>query len=96
MAVIIAGLFGCPPVRTVMWLISLIWMGMACILNSRRCGRIHCRYTGPNYLAMIAPVLVFASGVVSAVWLVGLLWGFSSLAAACSFGGPRNGPGEFS
>src|SRR5215472_17682464 len=30
-----------------------------------RCGRTHCRYTGPYYLAMIAPVLVLASGVVS-------------------------------
>ena len=26
----------------------------------------HCRYTGPYYLAMIAPVLVIASGSVSA------------------------------
>jgi len=55
-----------------MWIIALIWMGSACILNSRRCGRTHCRYTGPYYLAMIAPVLVLASGVISAdiyAWL---------------------------
>src|SRR5262249_46812283 len=37
----------------------------ACILNSRQCGRTHCRYTGPYYLGMIAPVLVLASGVIS-------------------------------
>ena len=47
------------------WIIALVWMGTACILNSRRCGRTHCRYTGPYYLAMIAPVLVLASGVIS-------------------------------
>jgi hypothetical protein len=40
-------------------------MGAACILNSRRCGRTHCRYTGPYYLAMIAPVLMLASGAIS-------------------------------
>jgi hypothetical protein len=39
-------------------------MGTACILNARRCSRTHCRYTGPYYLAMIAPVIVL--GIVSA------------------------------
>ena len=47
------------------WIIALVWMGTACILNSRRCGRTHCRYTGPYYLAMIAPVLVLASSAIS-------------------------------
>ena len=52
--------------RTAIWVIALIWMGTACILNARRCGRTHCRYTGPYYLAMIGPVLVLGSGIVSA------------------------------
>jgi|SRR3984893_2727158 len=72
-AALLAGLFIPMPVRTVIWIIALIWMGTACILNARRCGRTHCRYTGPYYLAMIAPVLVLASGMVSADlygWLV--------------------------
>jgi hypothetical protein len=37
----------------------------ACLLNASRCGRTHCRYTGPYYLAMIAAVLVLALGFVS-------------------------------
>jgi hypothetical protein len=41
-------------------------MGTACILNARRSGRTHCRFTGPYYLAMTAPVLVLASGVATA------------------------------
>ena len=48
-------------------------MGTACILNARRCGRTHCRYTGPYYLAMSAPVLALGSGLVVAdiyAWLV--------------------------
>ena len=64
-AAIIAGLFFPTPARATTWIIALLWMGTACILNSRRCGRTHCRYTGPYYLAMIVPVLALASGVIS-------------------------------
>ena len=72
-AAVLAGLFVPAPIRAVLWTIALIWMGAACILNARRCGRTHCRYTGPYYLAMIAPVLVLASGIVTVDfygWLV--------------------------
>ena len=64
-AAIVAALFIPPPVRTGVWIVALVWMSTACILNSRRCGRTHCRYTGPYYLAMIAPALMFASGIIS-------------------------------
>jgi hypothetical protein len=73
LAAIVAGLFAPASVRTAIWIIALTWMGTACILNARRCGRTHCRYTGPYYLAMIAPVLVLGSGIASADfygWLV--------------------------
>jgi hypothetical protein len=72
-AAIVAGLFVPVPVRAAIWTIACIWMGMACILNARRCGRTHCRYTGPYYLAMIVPVLVLAAGMDSAGfsgWLI--------------------------
>src|SRR5260370_29396307 len=72
-AAVLGGLFVPVPVRTVIWTIAIIWMGTACILNARGCGRTHCRYTGPYYLAMIAPVLVLAASSVSAGlygWLV--------------------------
>ena len=70
---IIAALFAPIPLRAAVWTVALIWMGTACILNARRCGRNHCRYTGPYYLAMIAPVLLVASGIItvgSYGWLV--------------------------
>jgi len=35
-------------------------------LNAKRCGRTHCRYTGPYYLAIILPVLALAFGPLSA------------------------------
>ncbi|MFL4980349.1 MAG: hypothetical protein ACJ8FV_17915 [Xanthobacteraceae bacterium] len=72
-AAIIAGLFVPVPLRTVIWIVALIWMGTACILNAKRCGRTHCRYTGPYYLAMIVPTLVIGSGIVAVGihgWLV--------------------------
>jgi hypothetical protein len=57
-AAILAGLLVPVSFRAVIWIIALIWMGTACILNARRCNRTHCRYTGPYYLAMVVPVLV--------------------------------------
>jgi hypothetical protein len=61
---IFAGLFVPVPVRASIWVAALAWMGTACILNAKRCGRTHCRYTGPYYLAMIAPVLVLDSDTI--------------------------------
>lgn len=56
----VAALFAPVPARASVWVVALAWMGIACILNSRRCRRTHCRYTGPYYLTMIVPVLFFA------------------------------------
>src|SRR5260370_39276948 len=74
---IIGGLFVPVPIRAAIWIIALLWMGTACMLNARRCNRTHCRYTGPYYLAMIVPVLALGSGVVS-------LGFYGWLASACS------------
>src|SRR6266481_137164 len=75
-AAILAGLFVPASVRAMIWVIALIWMGTACILNARRCSRTHCRYTGPYYLAMIVPVVVLGADLVH----VGIL-GWVSLGA---------------
>ena len=62
-AALLVGLAIPIPARVAIWAVALLWMGVACILNSRRCRRTHCRYTGPYYLAMIVPVL--AAGFIS-------------------------------
>jgi hypothetical protein len=62
---ILAALFVPEAVRVIVWTAALIWMGAACLLNARRCGRTHCRYTGPYFLLMIAPVLVLGFGLAS-------------------------------
>lgn len=71
----LAGLWGIPAAAMLMalslgplpragiWAAALIWMGGACIVNARRCGRTHCRFTGPFYLLMAAVVVAHAAGV---------------------------------
>ena len=70
----LAGLWGLPAIamligmlldplpRAVIWSAALVWMGAACIANARRCGRTHCRFTGPFYLVMAALVLAHVAG----------------------------------
>jgi hypothetical protein len=70
--VIILALLLPVPARTAVWIVALVWMAAACLINARRCGRRHCRFTGPYYLLMIAPVAVIGSGLVAAgfaTWL---------------------------
>src|SRR5262249_46253151 len=64
-----------------LWIIALAWMGIACLLNAHHCGRTHCRYTGPFYLAMILPVLALTSGIVPRG-----LYGWPALAAIILLG----------
>jgi len=59
----VGGLLVDVPARTAIWSVALLWKGVACILNARRCRRTHCRFTGPYYLFMILPVLALGSGL---------------------------------
>ncbi|TFH40195.1 MAG: hypothetical protein E4H01_16990 [Lysobacterales bacterium] len=62
---LIVAIFLDPGVRTVVWSISLLWMGVACILNARRCGRRHCFYTGPFFVVTGVIVALHGSEIVS-------------------------------
>ena len=44
------GFFVSPAPRTVLWTSSLGFMGILCLLNASRCGRIHCYFTGPCFI----------------------------------------------
>lgn len=54
-----------PTLRAVVWVAMLIWMGGACVANAHRCGRTHCRYTGPFFLFMAGMVVAYATGIVA-------------------------------
>ena len=50
--------------KSLVWSASLIWMGGACLLNAKRCGRTHCYFTGPFFLIMVIPVLLHGFAIV--------------------------------
>jgi hypothetical protein len=77
---ILAAFIAPVPLRAAIWIAALIWMGTACILNARRCRRTHCRYTGPYFIAMSAPVLLLAMGVVSGGFVAWTILGLIILA----------------
>lgn len=73
--ILVAGTYFDEPARAVVWSVALAWMGTACLLNARRCGRTHCRFTGPYFLVLIVPVLLQGFGVLqlgpNAWWILG-------------------------
>ena len=36
------------------WPVAFTWMGIACVFNATRCGRMHCYFTGPFFLLLAA------------------------------------------
>lgn len=61
------------------WSLALTWMGGACLVNARRCGRLHCFFSGPILLVgallagLIALRLLDAGAVSLGVIVVGAL-----------------------
>lgn len=48
----------------IVWPAVLTFMGVACWLNARRCGRVHCYVTGPFFLLLALVGLLYGLGVV--------------------------------
>ncbi len=51
--------------RTIVWPAALGIMGVGCLANARRCGRVHCYVTGPFFLAMAGVTLLYGLGVLN-------------------------------
>ena len=79
-AAIAAALLAPIPARAAIWIAALVWTGAACLLNAKRCGRTHCRYTGPFYLGMVVPVM-------AAAWVSAPMTAWIALAVAILIGG---------
>ncbi|MGD9968188.1 MAG: hypothetical protein AB7T59_16840 [Hyphomonadaceae bacterium] len=45
------------------WTAALAWMGGACLLNARRCRRLHCYFSGPLLLLGALASLALGAGV---------------------------------
>ena len=48
---------------TVLWPVALTFMGTACLVNARRCGRRHCFFTGPFFLILAGISLLYGLGI---------------------------------
>jgi len=46
------------PARGVLWGLAFGTMGLGCARNARRCGRLHCSFTGPIFLGLAAGSLL--------------------------------------
>ncbi|MCB9508197.1 MAG: hypothetical protein H6697_11120 [Myxococcales bacterium] len=54
--------------RGTLWIPSFIVMGLACLFNARRCGRLHCHITGPLFLLAALVTLLDALAIVRVAW----------------------------
>ena len=66
-ALIIAGML-LPGARAWLWIPSFSIMGIACIVNARGCGRLHCFITGPLFLLGALASVLDAFAVVTVDW----------------------------
>ena len=56
--------FSAPPaLKMILWTTSLAFMGVACLVNASRCGRIHCLFTGPFFILGAVASLGYGLGV---------------------------------
>jgi len=70
------------PRRWFIWSVALLWMGTACVINAKRCRRVHCTFTGPLYALLGLAALARATGWVgiTAGWLWALAVGGTMVA----------------
>jgi hypothetical protein len=47
-----------------LWVPAFLIAGLGCVLNAVKCGRVHCYFTGPLYLAAAVFVVLSALAVV--------------------------------
>jgi hypothetical protein len=74
-----------PPIEwtTVILSTCLVWMGLGCAINARRCHRRHCYYASPVLLAGAALTLLVGFGIVDLGQdgLIYVTWGTFALVA---------------
>ena len=50
--------------RAALWAVALSTMGIGCVANALRCGRVHCYLTGPFFLVMAIVAIVYGFGMI--------------------------------
>lgn len=80
---IILGAF-VPASRAALWIPSFAVMGSACLVNARRCGRLHCHITGPLFLLGAITSALDALGIAAVSWR--LVLAVVTIGAASAYG----------
>jgi len=47
------------PHLAILWVVVTSYMGAACLINAKRCHRLHCYFTGPFFLLLALAALLF-------------------------------------
>jgi hypothetical protein len=75
------------------WSVAFVWMGIGCVLNARRCHRLHCYISGPVFLLGAAITGLIALGAIepgmrglSNITNIALLLALSSFAVEAIWG----------
>lgn len=68
LVIIVTGFLGRSPWLEIAWTVSFAVMGVACLINARRCGRVHCYFTGPFFLLISVASLLRGLGIISVEW----------------------------
>ena len=55
-------------VHTLGWTVSFAVMGVACLVNARRCGRLHCYYTAPLFFLAALASLLYGLAILPRSW----------------------------
>lgn len=53
-----------PRATALVWTFAFVWMGTGCILNARRCHRLHCYVSGPAFFLGAVALCLYAAGIV--------------------------------
>jgi Kef-type K+ transport system membrane component KefB len=64
-AVFISMMFSSSLIIAGIWIVVLVWMGIGCLLNARRCHRLHCYFSAPIMLLGALVVGLIGFGVVT-------------------------------
>ena len=67
LALVLGAAFG-PVARTIIWTPAFLVAGISCVANARRCGRLHCYFTGPLYLFAAGATLLVGLGLMPGGW----------------------------
>lgn len=72
-----------PSMRPWLWIPAFLIMGVGCLVNASRCGRLHCYITGPVFVLAAIYIALAVANVVPARPGVALLTVFAISILAC-------------